>query len=469
MKRSVGLRGLLLRYLAGTAALCAAVMAGWWLIFAMLLNLGVLLPASASSEACRAAATYVLPHMTADDFDPARLDPLCRYALFPAPDSDTVLATNMDGWHLDQALNAKRGGSGNVGYIQYHLPVTLEDGSFCLLQYDYAVPYANEALQARLPDFQACYLILLAVLLLACVWANTRRTARRICTDADRLKNACDQIAAGDLSGEAFGRAHIRELDAALGAMQTLREHLAASLRQQWDAEQQRAEQVAALSHDLKTPLTIISGHADLLAEGPLPPDAEASVQAVRRACQTAQACLADLRAAAAPGAAAAEPMEKMEARAFADARVQVGRALCQGSGKRFEADIRLPRDAVLYAQPHRLGRAADNLLDNAVRFAAPGGTVRLRAFCQDGRFVLEVRDDGPGFTQEALRKAGQFLYTGDTARHGLHQGLGLYMARAAAEAHGGGLEVQNSPQGGARVVLWVKNGKSGPFFGVPG
>ena len=455
MKKTTGLRALLFRYLLSTAALCLGLGLVWLFGFGILLNCGFLLPASAAAEASSRTAR-VLPEMTAGTFDETRLDPLCRYALFPAQDSIAVLATNMDDWHLEKALNAKLGGSGNLGYTQYHIQATLADGSVCLLQYDYSVPYASARLRQNLPDFQSCYLVLLAVALALTVWFNTRRTARRISADTARLQQACSRIMEGELEGEAFGRARIRELDAALAAMQTLREHLARSLRDQWDAEEQRAEQIAALSHDLKTPRTVISGHADLLLEEDLPPQTRESAEAVRRGCDTAVGCLADLRAAAAPGAAAHEPRDLLDGAEFLAQRGDFGRALCTGAGRKFRLLNRLPAGTRLRVQPHRMARAVENLLDNAVRFAPPGGTVTLEARLEECRLVFRVTDTGPGFSPEALHKAGRLLYTGDAARHDAHQGLGLYTARQVAAAHGGGLVLCNAPTGGGCAELWL-------------
>ena len=456
MKKTISLRALLFRYLLSTAVLCLGLGLVWLFGFGILLNCGFILPASSAAEACSRTAAQVLSEMTADTFDGTRLDPLCRYALFPARDSIAVLDTNMDDWHLERALNAKMGGSGNLGYTQYHIQTTLADGSVCLLQYDYSVPYADARLQQKLPDFQSCYIALLAAALILTAWCNTRRTARRISADATRLQQACGRIMDGELEGEAFGRARIRELDAALAAMQTLREHLAQSLRDQWAAEEQRAEQIAALSHDLKTPLTVISGHADLLLEEDLPPQARESAAAVRRGCDTAVGCLADLRAAAAPGAAAHEPKELLDAAEFLARCGESGRALCTGAGRKFRLLNRLPAGTRLQAQPHRMARAVENLLDNAVRFAPPGGTVTLEARLEDHRLVFGVTDTGPGFSPEALRKAGRLLYTGDAARHDAHQGLGLYTARQVAAAHGGGLDLRNAPTGGGCAELWL-------------
>lgn len=452
--KSVSLRGLLLRYLLSTAVLGGVVLFLWWLLFGILLNTGFLLPASTAAEVSRRAADEVLPAMTADTFDASQLDPLCRYVLFPAPGSPAVLATNMNDRQLDLALNAWFGGSGNLGYSLYHIPATLADGSVCLLQYDYSVPYANPRLRQRLPDFQTCYLLLLAVLLGFLVWLNTRRTARRLSDGTTRLRDACTRLAAWDLSETNFGRTRIRELDEALDTMQTLRGHLARSLQERWEAEQQRSEQISALSHDLKTPLTVIAGHADLLAEEDLPVQTAESVAAICRSCDTAARYLADLRTAAAPGPSAAEPKTVVEAKDFLNRRRTAGQALCTAAGRQFRLLDGLPDHAKLRIQPDRMARAVENLLENAVRFAPPGGTVTLEARLESGDLVLAVTDSGPGFSPEALHKAGRLLYTGDTARHDGHQGMGLYMARRAAEAHGGRLVLRNAPEGGGCAEL---------------
>ena len=454
--RPASLPGLLARYLLLTAALGILAAVLWWLGVSIFINSGLVLPAY-SGERAALAATETLPPYTAKTFAEAPLDPLCRYVLFAAADSDEIIATNVSGRALQAALRCWHGeGSANPFAQTFSRRVTLADGSVCLLTYDFSMPYALPGLR-WLPDFQLLGLLVLAAAELGLVVLTTQRTARRLRRESERLQAAADQIRAGALAGPPFPRGQIRELDAALQAMQTLRGQLAASLRSQWAAEQQRSEQIAALTHDLKTPLTVISGHAELLAEdGALPPAARESAAAILRGAARAQRHLADLRAAAAPGAAD-EAFAPLDTAAFWAERCAVGRALCAPAQLEFAAQSALPAPLCCRAQAGRLARAVDNLLDNAVRCTPPGGKVTLTASFAGGALRFAVRDTGPGFTPEALRKAGQLLFTGDAAR-GAHQGLGLYFARTVAEAHGGGLALQNNtPAPGAEAALWVR------------
>ena len=143
-RKLTSLRTVLLRYLLLCGGGCALILVLWWIIFMQLINIGFLLPAVASAQACSEARETVAA-VTAETFDSNQISDLCRWAVVQ---DGTVLQTNMDDRHLKIALNAFHGGSGNPGY-QYD--VKMADGSFCLLQYDYATPYADPALRDTLP------------------------------------------------------------------------------------------------------------------------------------------------------------------------------------------------------------------------------------------------------------------------------------------------------------------------------
>ena len=165
----------------------------------------------------------------------------------------------------------------------------MADGSFCLLQYDYALPYADPALRDTLPDFQTCYILLLAVLILAWLGWQTHCTVRTFAAETARLNAAVDAIAARQLEQIDTDGVRIREFSATLHAMQTMGRELTDSLQSQWRMEQQRAEQIAALTHDLKTPLSVIQGNADLLAEDALSADQQTQVEAILRGTERAR------------------------------------------------------------------------------------------------------------------------------------------------------------------------------------
>ena len=443
-RKLTSLRTVLLRYLLLCGGGCALILVLWWVIFMQLINIGFLLPAVASARACSEARETVAA-VTAETFDSNQISDLCRWAVVQ---NDTVLQTNMTARQLKIALNDFHGGSGNLGYTQYQYNVKMADGSFCLLQYDYATPYADPALRDTLPDFQTCYFVLLAALILVWLGWQTHCTVRVFAAETACLDRAVDAIAAQQPERIDADGARLREFSATLHAMQTMGRELTDSLQSQWRMEQQRAEQIAALTHDLKTPLSIIQGNADLLAEDALSADQQTQVEAILRGTDRAQQYLAALRTACAPPAT----RETFPSHTLVSELAETARALCAPAG--VQLILNEQWQGTLCAAQCDLLRAAENLLDNAVRYTPRGGTVTLLVTKEKQDFILRVTDTGPGFTAEALARAGELLYTEAARSDTSHQGFGLYFARRVALSHSGTLRLSNTPGGCAELRL---------------
>ena len=266
----ISLRGVLLRYLVQTVFCCVLALLLWFAALMCVINSGLALPANQAAQACQKAAQDVLPGMTAATFDETQLDSLRRYALFAAPDSSEVLATNMDAGHLQRAMENRQGKTRwHFGYTQYYMTSKLQDGTVCLLQFDYAVPYADPALRGVLPDVQTVHCILGILLLIGAVVWSTHRTGRFLTRETEKLTAAAQAVARKDLDSAVFSGAKVREYESALQALQTMGDALTGSLQKQWAMEQRQREQIIQLSHKLKTPLTSVMGYAQYLSQTP--------------------------------------------------------------------------------------------------------------------------------------------------------------------------------------------------------
>ena len=98
------------------------------------------------------------------------------------------------------------------------------------------------------------------------------------------------------------------------------------------------------------------------------------------------------------------------------------------------------------------LERAVTNLLDNAVKWSPPGGTVTVRL--DNG--MLTVDDEGPGIAPEDLPHVFDRFYRSQESRAMPGSGLGLAIVRQVAERHSGTIEAGASPSGGARLTMWL-------------
>ncbi|MEF2277485.1 ATP-binding protein [Deinococcus sp. YIM 134068] len=213
---------------------------------------------------------------------------------------------------------------------------------------------------------------------------------------------------------------------------------------------------VADIAHDLRTPLAVMRSEIEAMQDGLHPLD-EAGLARLHGEVLLLARLVTDLRTLSlAEGGALSlhpRPLDGGEVlRALADA--YASRASEAGVTLRVHA----PHPAPLSADPDRLTQTLRNLLDNALRYAAPGA-VDLSADSVDGHTRLTVRDHGPGFRPGDLARAFERFYRADASRTRDPQGrassgLGLAIARALTEAQGGELTARNHPEGGAEFTL---------------
>ncbi len=114
-------------------------------------------------------------------------------------------------------------------------------------------------------------------------------------------------------------------------------------------------------------------------------------------------------------------------------------------------------QDKPAWFDPHLLGRVLRHLLENVASYTPPGSRVTLSSKRNDGRLEFCVEDNGPGIDTLDLPLIFEKFYRGKrSAGKRKGSGMGLAITRAILNAHGGGIEVSNTPGGGARFRFWV-------------
>jgi len=97
---------------------------------------------------------------------------------------------------------------------------------------------------------------------------------------------------------------------------------------------------------------------------------------------------------------------------------------------------------------------AVHNLVDNAIKFTAPGDTIEIRGFEDGDRVVIEIADTGPGIPEDEISLVWDELYRGQGARGIPGSGLGLALVRAIAERHGGEVNLRSRSGQGTVFTL---------------
>lgn len=201
---------------------------------------------------------------------------------------------------------------------------------------------------------------------------------------------------------------------------------------------------LGALGHDLRTPLASLRIRAESV-------ESDAERARMISTIDEMAAMLDDILVLARSGRAR-EEARPVDVTALADAVVEEAREL--GQPVSFEEGERCTAEV----QPLLLRRALRNLVDNAVKY---GGNARVSVKQEPGELRIEVADDGPGMPDAELERVLEPFYRveGSRSRETGGSGLGLPIARAIAESHGGSLTLKNSPTGAlASIILRTGN-----------
>jgi two-component system, OmpR family, sensor kinase len=213
-------------------------------------------------------------------------------------------------------------------------------------------------------------------------------------------------------------------------------------------------------SHELRTPVTVGRGFAELIRDA----------QPGSQAAQDAVVVLEEF-----------DNLERIAARLLTLARMDEHSTvkpsvvplsvLLERTVTRWRAaadrDWRLsPTSAVVVADRKRLETALDSLVENAVRYTGQGGRIELAAYPDEESVIIEVRDDGPGIPDEELGYVFESFRSG-ASRGGT--GIGLAIVKSIVEAHGGTVSAENLPGGGASFRLRLPaQGPPPPAQGPP-
>lgn len=271
------------------------------------------------------------------------------------------------------------------------------------------------------------------------------------------LNQAVQKISANDLnfSIEYEGQDEFGRLCHAFGIM---RQELEQNNKKMWNSVEERKRLNAAFAHDLRTPLTVMRGHTDLLLST-LTEDTDptgemaSSVHAISNQI-TRLGAFADTMGSL-QRLEDYEPCQKpLSSSALTEMVSQTAAALFPNGQIEIHSEL---KDQDFMLDKEALAQICENILSNAVRYAKETITISLG---QEQEYVIiTVEDDGTGFTKKDLANASLAYYRGEKTQVDAvsHFGLGLYISSILAEKLGGSLQLFNGTSGGAKVQIKIR------------
>jgi two-component system sensor histidine kinase BaeS len=265
---------------------------------------------------------------------------------------------------------------------------------------------------------------------------------RRMTRPMGNLIEAARRIEAGDYSAQVTesGPQDLRSVARAFNAM---------SVRLKTSDEQRRSF-LADVTHELRTPLSVIRGQAEAIADGVYPGDT-AHLAPILDATQTLDRLVEDLRTLVLTDAGnLILHKESTDLGALVGDTVESFKTQAEGAGLTLRADV---GDDLPHAEidPARIRSVIGNLVSNAIRHTASGGSVTVGVSTPGSGLVLTVTDNGEGIPPDLLPRVFERFVKGANSPG---SGLGLAIAHDIVAAHGGTLEIESEPTSGTRVRL---------------
>lgn len=222
----------------------------------------------------------------------------------------------------------------------------------------------------------------------------------------------------------------------------------ARDVTEQHRLEQLRSEIISLVSHDLRAPLTVLSGYIEMLGRDLSDAQRARINTAMREAIDRMQTLVDDLldsaRAQQALAPASIEPVD------LAALATQAAHAVRIAFDRDVTVVVKSPAEAA--GDPKRLRQALDNLVVNAVKHTPPDAEIRIVVERDEARVRLAVEDTGPGIPAAERETVFERFAQLEGTEGG--SGLGLYIVRTIAETHDGRAYVEDAPGGGARFVI---------------
>lgn len=279
--------------------------------------------------------------------------------------------------------------------------------------------------------------------------------SRTITRPIRELTQATHAVSEGDLSQQVTVHSNDE-----LGELAQAFNKMSAELSRSVNA---RKQMTADIAHELRTPLSLILGHAEAVHDGVLPPTKD-NFEIIRDEATRLEHLVNDLRtlSLADAGELTINP-QAVEPQKLIQEVASPYQFETQKKNISLELDVASPLPSI-EVDPGRMTQVLTNILDNALRHTPEGGKIVLSAKQAQDRIEISVQDSGPGLPAEDLHRIFERFYRADASRQrDGGSGLGLAIAKSIVQAHGGQVSAENDANTGLRIVIALPKKSDAP------
>ena len=346
----------------------------------------------------------------------------------------------------------KNAHGGKYGYFQ---SFERSDG-IVIVNYQLSPRYRNEWMNQHLPNANLLMIGSMMVSVLLIFITLTFYYASKLSRELRPILKATEKIAEQDLDFQT-SKSKITEFNRVLNGLDNMRVALRDSLMENWKAEKDKQNQISALTHDLKTPLTVARGNAELLAMTTLDEEQTDLLEHFQKGIAQVDSYVQELSELNKTSLKKTLKLEDISVREFVEDIYDQTLSLAQTKQFNVVFDKKeIEKEIIGHWDRPLLNRAIMNIVSNAVEHTPSGSQLTLFTKIASDEFKFICLDSGPGFSLESLEKATQLFYQEDKSRQSRnHSGLGLTIANDIIRLHHGSLALSNDDStGGAKVTI---------------
>ena len=228
-------------------------------------------------------------------------------------------------------------------------------------------------------------------------------------------------------------------------------------------SEKEKRDMIQALSHDLRSPLTLIKGHVELLQEGAYKDEEKLKryLNIIEKSTNRAVALVDDLNVLSKiDDSKFTLDKREVSLKDFFKDKFDIYRSYAKDNNIKFNVEIDEGLDkTIVYIDKAQISRVIDNIITNSFRYVGIDGRIDINVFENGEKIIFKIKDNGVGFTKEDLINACNRFYKGDKSRTSGsgNSGLGLYICKKIIDKHNGEIKLFNEDGAVVEFSIWKK------------
>lgn len=406
------------------------------IIFNVFYNVGLIIPANYTENQILKNKSNI---SSAEKFDESLIPNRASY-IYLSLDGE-IIQSNMNEEIKQKAEKFHNGEEVSTPSLSF-IQINRSDG-YVVINYQVVPYYTNAWMEKHFPKINSLFVTLLIIFCFMSTFIVTFIWVKHITKQLVPMLEASGKIAKQELDFE-IGNSNIKEFNDVLNSLDKMKIALSDSLTENWIQEENKRSQISALTHDLKTPISIVKGNAELLKETSLSEEQKMYVDfIIKNSNRISDYSIALMEMNKSNQINNFEP-QKVQVTTVVKKIKELAKEITSVNRRMISETINF-EDRILMIDIKLFERVIQNILSNAVQYSPAKSIIELSLITTDNNFKISILNQGQGFSKEDLAYGMEQFYRGDKSRHSsINYGLGLYTAAQIIALHSGKILLQN-------------------------